>query len=299
MHGVRNGSKKPKMFLYKLCPQVPRNGHLKMMTTMMMKISANAGGNVDEDELDPLDAYMQTVTDEVKAKKKECPKTTSTQNSNIQDTKEKGKITIITAIATKKPDHEKKKGELMEGNIDGMEYSSEEDEEDLDDTMARLSKKKKELIQVDHSRIYYRPFRKEFYVEVPEITKMTPEEVAAFRVQLEGIKVRGKGCPKPIKAWAQCGVSKKVMECLRKHGFEKPTPIQAQAMPVIMSGRDMIGIAKTGSGKTLAFLLPMFRHIVDQPPLEDGDGPIELPTITISVESLRFSALHCGITPVL
>jgi len=43
------------------------------------------------------------------------------QNSNIQDTKEKGKITIITAIATKKPDHEKKKGELMEGNIDGME----------------------------------------------------------------------------------------------------------------------------------------------------------------------------------
>ena len=36
----------------------------------------------------------------------------------------------------------------------------------------------------------------------------------------------------------------------------------------------MIGIAKTGSGKTLAFLLPMFRHIIDQPPLHDGDGPI-------------------------
>lgn len=36
----------------------------------------------------------------------------------------------------------------------------------------------------------------------------------------------------------------------------------------------MIGIAKTGSGKTLAFLLPMFRHIKDQPPLENDDGPI-------------------------
>ena len=47
-------------------------------------------------------------------------------------------------------------------------------------------------------------------------------------------------------------------------------------MPIIMSGRDMIGIAKTGSGKTLAFLLPMFRHIMDQPALESDDGPIAI-----------------------
>ena len=58
--------------------------------------------------------------------------------------------------------------------------------------------------------------------------------------------------------------------------YEKPTPIQCQAIPAVMSGRDVIGIAKTGSGKTLAFLLPMFRHIMDQPPLESGQGPIGL-----------------------
>lgn len=66
------------------------------------------------------------------------------------------------------------------------------------------------------------------------------------------------------------------MNILRKLGFEKPTPIQAQAIPAIMSGRDLIGIAKTGSGKTLAFLLPMFRHILDQPPLDETDGPISI-----------------------
>jgi ATP-dependent RNA helicase DDX46/PRP5 len=109
---------------------------------------------------------------------------------------------------------------------------------------------------------------------VPEIANMTEDEVNLYREELEGIKLRGKDIPKPIKNWAQCGVSKKVMECLKKHNFEKPTPIQAQAIPIIMSGRDMIGIAKTGSGKTLAFLLPMFRHILDQPPLEPDDGPI-------------------------
>ena len=43
-----------------------------------------------------------------------------------------------------------------------------------------------------------------------------------------------------------------------------------------MSGRDCIGIAKTGSGKTLAFVLPMMRHVKDQPPLADGDGPVAL-----------------------
>ena len=59
-----------------------------------------------------------------------------------------------------------------------------------------------------------------------------------------------------------------------RHSYEKPTPIQTQAIPAIMSGRDLIGIAKTGSGKTIAFLLPMFRHIMDQRPLEESEGPI-------------------------
>lgn len=59
-----------------------------------------------------------------------------------------------------------------------------------------------------------------------------------------------------------------------RQNYEKPTPIQAQAIPAIMAGKDVIGIAKTGSGKTIAFLLPMFRHILDQPPLEPDDGPI-------------------------
>ncbi|WAQ96317.1 DDX46-like protein, partial [Mya arenaria] len=95
-----------------------------------------------------------------------------------------------------------------------------------------------------------------------------------LRLELEGIKVRGKNCPKPIREWAEVGVSKRVLECLKRNHFDKPTPIQSQAIPAIMSGRDLIGIAKTGSGKTIAFLLPLFRHILDQPELDEEDGPI-------------------------
>ena len=76
--------------------------------------------------------------------------------------------------------------------------------------------------------------------------------------------------------------------------FDKPTPIQAQAIPCIMSGRDVIGIAKTGSGKTLAFLLPLFRHVLDQPPLEEGDGPIAVimtPTRELAMQVRSFLQL--------
>jgi ATP-dependent RNA helicase DDX46/PRP5 len=68
----------------------------------------------------------------------------------------------------------------------------------------------------------------------------------------------------------------KVLQKLAGMGFEEPTPIQAQAMPAVMAGRDVIGIASTGSGKTLAFLLPLLRHVLAQPPLAVGDGPIGL-----------------------
>lgn len=52
--------------------------------------------------------------------------------------------------------------------------------------------------------------------------------------------------------------------------------MQAQGIPAILSGRDVIGIAKTGSGKTAAFLWPMLVHIMDQGRLLKGDGPIGL-----------------------
>lgn len=54
-----------------------------------------------------------------------------------------------------------------------------------------------------------------------------------------------------------------------------------------MSGRDVIGVAKTGSGKTVAFLLPMFRHIKDQRPLEQMEGSIAVvmtPTRELAVQ---------------
>ena len=57
-----------------------------------------------------------------------------------------------------------------------------------------------------------------------------------------------------------------------------------------MYGRDVIGVAKTGSGKTIAFLLPLFRHIKDQRPLEMMEGPMAIvmtPTRELAVQIHR------------
>ncbi|XP_014212707.1 probable ATP-dependent RNA helicase DDX46 [Copidosoma floridanum] len=228
----------------------------------------------EEEEIDPLDAFMAEVQEEVRKVNKIDNKAVKPvgQNSDVQTS---GGVVIVTGVAKKKV--QKQKGELIEQNQDGLEYSSEEEGENLHETAAGIAnKQKRELAKVDHNLTEYMTFRKAFYREVPEIARMMPEEVEMYKEELEGIRVKGKNCPKPIKTWAQCGVSKKEIDVLRKLNYEKPTPIQCQAIPAIMSGRDLIGIAKTGSGKTLAFLLPMFRHILDQPPMNDGDGPIAL-----------------------
>ncbi|KFM56623.1 putative ATP-dependent RNA helicase DDX46, partial [Stegodyphus mimosarum] len=222
---------------------------------------------VEEDDVDPLDAFMQGIQEEVKQLRHKSVK------KEAGEEKTGAKVTMIVGMAKKKDS--KSKGELMEQDQDALEYSSEEEAEDLQSAMSNLqANKTKKLLTVSKEDVTYQPFRKNFYVEVPELAKMTMEEVEVWKNEMEGIKVKGKGCPKPIRNWAQCGVSKKVLEILKKQGYEKPTPIQAQAIPCIMSGKDLIGIAKTGSGKTLAFLLPMFRHILDQPALEADDGPI-------------------------
>jgi ATP-dependent RNA helicase DDX46/PRP5 len=169
------------------------------------------------------------------------------------------------------PVREKKKAERVYNDEDHAEYSSEEEEKDDGFVMPQASKAK-EIKSVDFNAIdkievhYMRhacmrvllfllwgpvtwphpamQFRKDFYVEVPEIREMTDDEVFNLRVALDNIRVKGKNAPKPIKNWAQAGLSQKVFALLKKLGYEKPMPIQAQTVPAIMSGRDVIGIAK-------------------------------------------------------
>jgi superfamily II DNA/RNA helicase len=81
-----------------------------------------------------------------------------------------------------------------------------------------------------------------------------------------------------------------VVRALDDAGFTDPTPIQRDAIPVLLGGTDLIGVAETGSGKTLAYLLPFFQRLT--PGSNDPRGLVVCPTrelaIQVAGEAVRF-----------
>ncbi|XP_050398805.1 probable ATP-dependent RNA helicase DDX41 isoform X2 [Patella vulgata] len=93
------------------------------------------------------------------------------------------------------------------------------------------------------------------------------------------ILVEGDNIPPPIKSFREMKFPKPVLVGLKKKGISRPTPIQVQGIPAVLSGRDMIGIAFTGSGKTLVFTLPIIMFALEQEkklPFMKGEGPYGL-----------------------
>ena len=65
----------------------------------------------------------------------------------------------------------------------------------------------------------------------------------------------------PLTQFSDLGLAKPLLKALTAEGYETPTPIQAQAIPSVMEGRDLLGIAQTGTGKTAAFALPILHRL--------------------------------------
>jgi len=108
---------------------------------------------------------------------------------------------------------------------------------------------------------------------------LTDDQRAEIRERL-GVSVEvvdgEPDAPAALESFEDMSLCKDVMADVRYREYDKPSPIQAQAIPVILSGRDVLGCAETGSGKTAAFSIPMIQHCLNQPPLRRGDGPFAI-----------------------
>src|SRR5881398_3277950 len=85
-----------------------------------------------------------------------------------------------------------------------------------------------------------------------------------------------------MTAFADLGLSESTLQALQDVGYEKPSPIQEQAIPPLLAGGDIIGQAQTGSGKTAAFGLPIVEHV--DPTENDVQALVLTPTRELCIQ---------------
>ncbi|KAG9032472.1 mRNA splicing protein prp28 [Tulasnella sp. JGI-2019a] len=110
------------------------------------------------------------------------------------------------------------------------------------------------------------------------LSEMKERDWRIFREDFS-IASRGGHIPLPLRSWQESSIPPTILDIISQVGYEEPSPIQRQAIPIGLMNRDVIGIAETGSGKTAAFVIPMLVYIQQLPPLSDENrhlGPFAL-----------------------
>lgn len=85
------------------------------------------------------------------------------------------------------------------------------------------------------------------------------------------------------------GLCSEVYRGVKRKGYRVPTPIQRKTMPLILSGADVVAMARTGSGKTAAFLVPMLQKLRQHVPQAGVRALILSPTRDLALQTLKFT----------
>ncbi|XP_066249712.1 ATP-dependent RNA helicase vasa [Euwallacea similis] len=131
------------------------------------------------------------------------------------------------------------------------------------------------------------PKPKEVYVPVERLTDddlfttTITSGVNFMKLDEIEVKVTGENIPQPIVSFDSSGLRPHLLENVKKSGYNKPTPIQKYAIPIIKAGRDLMACAQTGSGKTAAFLLPMIHKLLENQQAPTREGSVAYPNVVI------------------
>ena len=226
------------------------------------KDSASSDSNSENE--DPLDAFMSSIQDQV----------------TKQAGTEGGKASKAVRGDIEQADDQETYFQFLEEQASKLPpVCSDEEDIDYDSDGFPIAPDKPRSIEplprVNHEEVDYLPFEKNFYQPHQDVENLTRREVAALR-ESYSLRVSGVDTCRPCISFAYLGLSEELLSVLSKNQYSQPTPIQTQALPAALAGRDLIGIAQTGSGKTLAYLLPLIVHVLDQEEMQEGEGPIGL-----------------------
>lgn len=104
----------------------------------------------------------------------------------------------------------------------------------------------------------------------------------------ETVLQAGKETPKTT--FADLGLAPELLKAIHEQGYSSPTPIQAQAIPEVMAGRDIMGGAQTGTGKTAAFTLPILQRLL--PHASSSPSPARHPVRALILAPTRELAIQ-------
>src|SRR5919106_1977567 len=89
----------------------------------------------------------------------------------------------------------------------------------------------------------------------------------------------------PPAGFATLGLADSLVAAVAALGYEEPTPVQRETIPLILSGRDLLAQAATGTGKTAAFALPMIQRLTETPaPRHRTRGLVLVPTRELAMQ---------------
>ncbi|MGE3510909.1 MAG: DEAD/DEAH box helicase, partial [Vicinamibacterales bacterium] len=100
--------------------------------------------------------------------------------------------------------------------------------------------------------------------------------------------------------FSRLGLSTPTCASLARLGYQTPTPIQTEAIPLVLSGVDLLARAQTGTGKTAAFGLPIIEHLLAVPPGREGRAPralVLVPTRELAVQVHQALSTYASSTP--
>ncbi len=87
---------------------------------------------------------------------------------------------------------------------------------------------------------------------------------------------------RPEATFAELGIDDRLLRVLQDVGYETPSPIQAETIPLLLEGKDVVGLAQTGTGKTAAFALPILGRI--DPSRKDTQALVLAPTRELALQ---------------
>ncbi|KAK1127173.1 hypothetical protein K0M31_003722 [Melipona bicolor] len=154
---------------------------------------------------------------------------------------------------------------------DNRNYGRDNDNDDYDGD-SRNDRRKRNFSRDDNNDDMEEPQKpKEHYIppDLPTDERKLFENCVEVGINFDKydfieVNVSGENVPRPIECFEAAGLRNIVLENIRKSGYTKATPVQKHALPIIMSGRDLMACAQTGSGKTAAFAVPIINMLLER-----------------------------------